>query len=276
RGALYKLRRPHRLAKNLLPSGMVSPWFSRPGLEQHTTRRDSMNGMTLIRAISFSAYFLLSWCGSFAQAQTADSHKEQVTAVEPGAQALEADAMARGLTNQIEAWSKQAGKAAKSASHEIFWAVVAYGLVMALLAVRYLPKILAARDARTQARLAAAVAAAQVVPSMAAEERAFNDFATEFLTRPLAPPATPPMAADVPTQSQRAEAPAASEAVGRSEKAAKTQDEKQDDEAVPAADPLKEFFAEAPKTIGIIRDALHDIGRAADEAAKQKLVARLA
>src|SRR5206468_3582534 len=144
-----------------------------------------------------------------------------------------AEAMARGLTNQIEAWRKQAGKASASAGHEIFWGLVAYGLVMALLAVRYLPRILAARDAPTQARLAAAVAAAQVVPSMAAEERAFNDFATEFLTRPLAPAPAAPSAPAAPVVRERVVRP----------------------QPAPAqADPLQEFFAGAPKTLAAFRD----------------------
>jgi CheY-like chemotaxis protein len=213
-----------------------------------------MNFMTL-RAILFSALMLFPASAALAQQQNQDAGKESGWVTEKVAGEAELAAFAHGFTNHLEASGNQV-KTAVSASHELFWALLGGALLAMLVTTRYLPRILAMRDPRVESRMAAAAAAAQVSPALIAEERAFSDFATEFRTRSSVASAAPPTPVEPPAKPAPAETPKPA--------------------PPPKRDPLKEFFAGAPKDLAAFRDTLQDLGRAADDSAKQSVLANLA
>src|ERR1043166_2516711 len=115
-------------------------------------------------------------------AETAGS----VNLASPAGASSEADvnAFEQTFTNHLGEFQKRAGKAS-GGSFDLLWGLGGVTLLAAVVGIRYLPGLLAARDATAQARLAANVAAAQFSSHNVQEGRSFSQFAHTFSSGPF-------------------------------------------------------------------------------------------
>src|SRR5438046_443448 len=139
---------------------------SRTGLTASFTAGCRATGANIF---AYAVLFSVLLFGPFAFARDAAKTREPAVVSDSVALQMEADSIEKVFTNVLGKLDNQ--KEAKSAmSSGLLWLLVGGGLLGLMVTVRYIPGLLAFRDATYQARLAAAKAAVQVVPDMAAEE----------------------------------------------------------------------------------------------------------
>jgi len=166
---------------------------------------------------------------------------------------LEAEiaALDKTLTNVVQALAQPAQAAAPaSASQHSTALAVALVLAGILVLQRFGPRIANYLNMRASPARAAPFGAG----SSPAEEKSFSEFAEVFATGPSGGPCQP----------------APSECVSASDIASTTQHD-----CNRHNDPLEEFLDSALKDLATVRDLLSQIGRAPDEAARQKTLSEL-
>jgi CheY-like chemotaxis protein len=197
---------------------------------------------------------------------------------------MEADALDQAFTNAFQKLENQ-GKKKSSAASEFLWLLAGGGLLTMVVLVRYIPGLLAVRDASYQARLAAAKAAVEVHPQMVAEEKAFSDFATRFNSGPVAAPAQdteigrkepesrPEKTGNETRRTGPAAVPGFSNTVSASASAAARV---QPTPSAPSHKPAQDCPATPSKHLAALRNLVQELGLATRETDKQSLLASLA
>src|SRR5215510_12732771 len=115
--------------------------------------------MNLRSGLFFVVFLILGMCCGREVCCAATTEAQASDAAAIAARDLDASAVDRMLTNNLNALTQGQPVASSSDSHPIFWSCAALVLLGMLAMVRYMPRLAMFRDAHEEARLAAAKAA---------------------------------------------------------------------------------------------------------------------